>query len=77
LEAVLSNNTLNPLGVKFFDVCSSCDKSAKLKSCYIVVFCFQPTNLKHYNVNNFINFFFVFIQIYYIPHFDIHVSLKH
>jgi hypothetical protein len=64
------------LQFKFFDVCSSCDKSAKLKSCYIVVFCFLPTYLKHYNVDKFINFLFVFIQIYYIPHFDIHVSLN-
>jgi hypothetical protein len=65
------------LQFKFFDVCSSYDKFAKLKSCYIVDFCFLPTILKHYNVNNFMNFFFVFIQIYYIPHFDIHGSLKY
>jgi hypothetical protein len=63
------------LQYKFFDVCGSCDKSSKLKSSYIS--CYLPTNLKNYNVNNFINFCLVFIQIYYIPHFDIHINLKY
>jgi hypothetical protein len=38
---------------------------------------FSPTNLKYHNENNFINFCLVFIQIYYIPHFDICINLKH
>jgi hypothetical protein len=61
------------LQFKFFVVCSS----TKLKSSYIVVLCFLLTYLKHYNVDKFINFLFVIIRKYYIPHFHIHVALKH
>jgi hypothetical protein len=52
-----------------------CRECLKLKRYYIS--CISTQKLEKYNVNNFINLCSILIKIYYTPHLDTRINIKH